>query len=655
MNYSVEPNGSGSNLYVALPGEREGVEPAEPVDPQEPPILSSSSSSGSGNSNSSSSSSASSSTSSSSSSSSSGLSLVIPTNQNRKIATGPSHAVAIKADGTVLAWGRNEYRQCQVPENLVNVVSVSAGYYHNLALTVDGAVFAWGADDSSLLSPSINRGQLDVPSDLNAVAIAAGPRYSMALRGDGTVAAWGDSPVVPIELENVVAIAAGAKHSLALKANGTVVAWGDDRAKQSTVPQGLTSVVAIAAAGDKSFALTTNGKVIGWGDISSTVDLPENATSISAGLSHLTYITPTAEVKTLSTPSKSSFSSCIKCLPAPEIDGPVELAAGHNFNIALKEDGSIQAWGHDEDGQLGSMAQIPDVTNLSTIGELGLAVTALGTVKGFGMEAGDLFNIPPHIHNVKKIVIGAEGRYEPSTWFALALDKEGRIYTWGAGAHSITLPENNGHIVDIAANESGVAIALDDNGVAQPLKSSFIEFDDSSRRLENIAKINSRSVLYTNGEAFTCVPLWQNGKPTGVWSKTLFAREVNSIASTSHTIGDCVINIEDEVECYSDGDIAFAFSDISSSIDAPRDIACGQLHCIVLQRDGSILAWGDRFNTYVGVLDVPPKLSMVTFISADIAKNYAVVNGRLVAWGSIYVPEGLHELFAPNGTHLPEN
>ena len=162
-------------------------------------------------------------------------------------------------------------------------------------------------------------------------------------------------------------------------------------------------------------------------------------------------------------------------------------------------------------------------------------------------------------------------------------------------------------------------------------------------------------MLSKNGEAFTYAPIWQNGKPTGIWSKTLFAREVKSIGSTSATIGDCVINIGNEVKCYGDGDIAYVLSDISPSIDSPEQIACGQLHCIVLQRDGSVLAWGDRFNTFSGVLDVPGNLSMASSISADVATNYAVVNGRLVAWGSIYVPEGLHELFAPNGTHLPEN
>ena len=62
------------------------------------------------------------------------------------IAAGWGHTVALKKDGTVVAWGNNDYRQCNVPKGLSNVVAISAGGLHTVALLRDGKVAVWGID-----------------------------------------------------------------------------------------------------------------------------------------------------------------------------------------------------------------------------------------------------------------------------------------------------------------------------------------------------------------------------------------------------------------------------------------------------------------------------------------------------------------------------
>lgn len=65
------------------------------------------------------------------------------------ISAGYRHNLAVKSDGTVVAWGDNGHGQCNVPPTLNNVVDVAAGTYHSLALKSDGTVVAWGYASSA--------------------------------------------------------------------------------------------------------------------------------------------------------------------------------------------------------------------------------------------------------------------------------------------------------------------------------------------------------------------------------------------------------------------------------------------------------------------------------------------------------------------------
>jgi len=179
------------------------------------------------------------------------------------IAAGDIHSLALKRDGTVVAWGADRtnsgtwpnYGQSSVPSGLTNVVAISGGALHSLALKSDGTVAAWG--DNYL-------GQTNVPAGLtNVVAIYGGGCHNLALSGDGTVAAWGNNSYgqanVPSGLTNMVAIAGGRCHSLALRSDGTVIGWGMTR-----IPEQITGVVAIAAGTDISLALRADGTLYSW-------------------------------------------------------------------------------------------------------------------------------------------------------------------------------------------------------------------------------------------------------------------------------------------------------------------------------------------------------------------------------------------------------
>jgi hypothetical protein len=171
----------------------------------------------------------------------------------RQLAIGRNHVLALKHDGTVVAWGVNAQGQATVPAGLADVVSIAAGAEISVALRRDGTVTGWG--NAAYRPPA---GLAGIAALASCGALTGG-QFTVALRTDGTVTAWGANNqqqlAVPAGLGGVVAIAAGAFHTLALKSDGSIVAWGTTNSLASTVPPSLPRSFAVAASANSAFAL----------------------------------------------------------------------------------------------------------------------------------------------------------------------------------------------------------------------------------------------------------------------------------------------------------------------------------------------------------------------------------------------------------------
>lgn len=89
---------------------------------------------------------------------------------------GLYYTVALKRDGTVVAWGDNQAGQTDVPAGLGGVRAIAAGDYHTVALKRDGMVVSWGSG---------GYGQTSVPQLLRDImAIDAGGYHTVALRSN---------------------------------------------------------------------------------------------------------------------------------------------------------------------------------------------------------------------------------------------------------------------------------------------------------------------------------------------------------------------------------------------------------------------------------------------------------------------------------------
>jgi uncharacterized repeat protein (TIGR01451 family) len=311
------------------------------------------------------------------------------------------------------------------------VANYFGGSGNDLVLVwANNRLFSWGRNDSGQLGNSSTGTNILQPTPVTAAGVlagktvittAAGPEHSLALCSDGTLAAWGanhhgqlgdgsltphnDPVAVDTQSElsafngkTIIAVAAGSLHSLALCSDGSIIGWGSDQTGALgngsggiiTTPVAVSTesgvsalfdktVIAIAAAGNHSMALCTDGTVATWGrlgDDVATQSIYPVAVNTNQGASALFGKTVTA------------------------------IAAGACHRLALCSDGTVVAWGQNNEGQLGN----------NTITD-SLMPVAVNAVPGISALYG---------RTVTSISAGS------STSTACCAD--GTVAVWGAGA-----------------------------------------------------------------------------------------------------------------------------------------------------------------------------------------------------------------------------
>ncbi len=138
--------------------------------------------------------------------------------------------------------------------------AIAIGDASCLALRADGSIAAWG-DNSAVVSGA--------PTGTNFKAIATNGVQAYALRTDGSIAAWGDfgnmyGNLPPTEAGFKAVYAPDVNFGFALRADGSIAAWGNGNDLVSGAPSG-TGFTSIAAGYSAAYALRADGSIAVWG------------------------------------------------------------------------------------------------------------------------------------------------------------------------------------------------------------------------------------------------------------------------------------------------------------------------------------------------------------------------------------------------------
>jgi alpha-tubulin suppressor-like RCC1 family protein len=224
------------------------------------------------------------------------------------LCAGLEHACAVKADGALWCWGKNDdgqlgtgdYKSRTAPARvgLEGVVqSVSCGHLHTCALKSDRSAWCWGQNAYGQLGDGVkaNRNQpVRTPLFFQPASLHAGGRHTCAFGPDRSLFCWGfnfygqlgdgttedqAAPKLVTALgAGVLSAAPAESHACAVKADGTLWCWGkndDGRVGDGTtnlrrIPFSLPlaaglKATAVTAGANHTCALFADGSLRCWG------------------------------------------------------------------------------------------------------------------------------------------------------------------------------------------------------------------------------------------------------------------------------------------------------------------------------------------------------------------------------------------------------
>lgn len=376
----------------------------------------------------------------------------------RKIVTGSNHGAVLTSSGQMYAWGDNSCGQLctdlgqgtTYTQNPVlveeSVTDIAAG--NNMTLYVkDGKTYVCGQDGSI----TYNNYELNFTDTCNDYTLG---KYCFAHQTNGSFLRWGHMRTGD-ELSNnksleaikinydcgIVDIDAYRKQVLALDTAGNTLVWGEGYCSDGTDSMCTKYFPALITKTSDGYGWHTDGKV-------------PNPVSVSRGKNHNLILDKNGDVWGFGSNSNYPMSGLdLKVRAATkmeDISDVKKLAAGTEFSIFLKNDGTMWGTGKSDKCQVGSeltddiytgeIVQITDKNDFKTVtaGEDFAAAIASDGVYTWGSNSyGQLgINSDAACGAPSKVSFNLnENEYitdvQAGLGHCIALSSSGNVYSWG--------------------------------------------------------------------------------------------------------------------------------------------------------------------------------------------------------------------------------
>ena len=301
----------------------------------------------------------------------------------KQISCGLNQTAAIKTDGSLWVWGRNEYGQLGINQGNVNRNTpvttftggtdwkqVSFGREHTAAIKTDGSLWIWGYNTLGQLGIN-NTNTRSIPVTTfaggnNWKSVSCGFFHTAAIKTDGTLWGWGRNvegrlgtndnvdKLIPVTTftggTTWKQVSCGWEHTAAIKTDGSLWTWGRNSEGQlginntairsvpvTTFIGGNTWKQVSGAGGGQTAAIKTDGSLWTWG---------EGATGKLG----------TNDITNRSTPV-TTFAGGTNWK---------QVSSGDGHMAAIKTDGTLWTWGPGTSGQLGNNATTDRSTPVTT-------------------------------------------------------------------------------------------------------------------------------------------------------------------------------------------------------------------------------------------------------------------------------------------------